>query len=773
MRPIHRENTRPPKKILRWLVAAARPLDLDELHAALSIEVDEPKAVLKPRQRDPEGLISLCGPLVRLVSQGGSAHQQLSLAHFSVKEYLISGAILASSSLKIHKYNVDLLHAHLYFAKVSLTCMLSKEAAETFDKGIELDDIRKRYRLLDYAVMYGSTHLRPLLEADDKLIELLNGIFLPRIEDRAERDNRDEELMERLRQLLLSGTENEDGTFEIDSTMVGSLNDIALFASSRRRPSETTIHCKLFLELFAILNDWQQKEHPPEISPLYYASLFGWKPGVKRILELDPKQRKKHVLNHALRAAAVGGFADVIVLLHQAGADSNAYLGYELGSPLQSAACVGNEEAVRKLLDLGADPNSDEPFHRTGGTVGSALQGAALSDNESLVQLLIDKGADINSNKGWLGTPLQAVLEAGKLRMSLFLIENPKFNPNVTGGYYGSASRFCCFEGFNAIRKTNEVLKAIMDKGGSPSERVGPYGSLLEIACHFGHVEKVTLLLERGAVPGLLSAGTFGNATHAAAMSGNQDIVDLLFSYGADPNCPGCWIGCNIRTEERTPGTEMIVLQQGTGFLAFDHSRITEAFFAPMLHSALRICEVDHNKIFLIFEDEITHREGHLGNPLQGAAFRGYSRVIKSLIKHEAKVDGTGGFFGTALQAAASQGNLEAVETLLEHGADPNIVYNGHYGTALAAAIALKFDKVVSLLIPKMANPRIVDDHGWSAKTWSVLQDWTPPNASLEINEQCRSPSRWNSRYRSSQPLVDEETASVEFRDEIQEYGGR
>lgn len=761
------------RKILLWLVAAARPLNLDEIHAALSVRLNGPRTSTNPAQGDSEGLVSLCGPLVRLVPQEGSEQQQVSLAHFSVKEYLISGKILTSTSPEIYKYHVDLEDAHLYLAKVSLAYMSSKEVGEAFENGTKLDEIRKKHKLLDYAVFYGGTHLRPLQKADDTVIELLNNIFLPKIKDRQDSVNCNKGFEERLRELLLSGTDHTDGTANRNDARVEFLKEIAFLGSFYNRPTKGTIHSKLFLELFTILNDWRQwrsKEHPPDMSPLYYASLFGWSPGVTRILEQDPDQRQEYVLNHAIRAAAMGGFVDVIELLHEAGADADADLGYKLGSPLQSAAYVGNEEAVRKLLELGANPDSGKPFHRTGGTVGSALQGAALCDNKSIVQLLIDKGADINSNKGWLGTPLQAVLEAGKLGMSMFLIRNPKFNPDVTGGYYGSASRFCCFEGSTA---THDVLEAILNRGGSPSERVGPYGSLLEIACHFGHIQKVALLLNRGAVPGILSAGTFGNAIHAAAMSGNTELVDLVIRHGANPNCPGRWIGYDKNAEELTPGNEILTLQQGKGFLAFDHSRITEAFFAPMLHSALRVCEVDHNKIFIVFENEITHREGHLGNPLQGAAFRGHSDAIKKLIQHGANVNEVGGFFGTALQAAASQGHMEAVETLLKCGADPNIVSNGHYGTALAAAIALKFDKIASTLISKMADPRVMDEHDWNPKTWSVLQDWILPNISLGDDQPCRLPSRWCARYRSAQLLVDDDTATVEFPDEVLEYMGK
>ncbi|KAF2107370.1 hypothetical protein BDV96DRAFT_558043 [Lophiotrema nucula] len=464
------------KKILLWLVAAARPLALDEINAAISVVVDGVRDNTSPRQGDPEGVIRLCGPLVRLISQRDSKQQQVSLAHFSVKEYLISGKILGSRSSVIHKYNVDLLDADLYIAKASLTYISSPELGEVFVNGSNLDDLRKEYKFLDYAILYGGTHLRPLQDADETVITLLNGIFRPEIGGGSETAGLNEELMDCLIRLLSSEAEDHGGTVDLHDPetadrLIEAINSNVLFASLPDRKIQT-VYCKLFHELFTVLNDWRSKEHPLDIYPLYYASLFGWQPGVRRILESDPNQREMHVLNHALRAASVGGFVDVIDLLHQAGATVDAHLGYDLGSSIQSAAYKGNEDAVRKLLELGAHPDSGEPFHRTGGTVGSALQGAALNDNYKLVQLLIDHSADINSNKGWLGTPLQAALELGKISMAMFLIENPEFKPNVTGGYYGSASRYCCFEGNYNV---GGVLKAILEKDGDPSERVGPY----------------------------------------------------------------------------------------------------------------------------------------------------------------------------------------------------------------------------------------------------------------------------------------------------------
>jgi hypothetical protein len=76
------------RKVLPWLVAAPRPLSLDEIDAALSAELDKPGASIRPYGRDVEELLSFCGPLVRLVPHEKAEQQQVSLAHFSVKDYL-------------------------------------------------------------------------------------------------------------------------------------------------------------------------------------------------------------------------------------------------------------------------------------------------------------------------------------------------------------------------------------------------------------------------------------------------------------------------------------------------------------------------------------------------------------------------------------------------------------------------------------------------------------------------------------------------------------
>jgi len=73
------------------------------------------------------------------------------------------------------------------------------------------------------------------------------------------------------------------------------------------------------------------------------------------------------------------------------------------GSSLYYAACIGFREAVRKLLDKGADVNT------WGGIYGTPLRGAARFGHKMTCALLIHRGAWLESEDNYSGgTPLNA-----------------------------------------------------------------------------------------------------------------------------------------------------------------------------------------------------------------------------------------------------------------------------------------------------------------------------------------------------------------------------
>ena len=756
--PGNRERIR---RILHWLVAAARPLQVDEIREAIAVEECQMERNSRA-EINPETLVSLCGPLVRKNRETN----ELSLAHFSLKEFLISEKLKEFPNDSARRYHIRPSDANAYLAKTSLTYLSFQEFSHHCQTLDELEGLRQQYRFLDYAALYGGTHLGLLEDPEPVLVSLLNALFVRGISHQAlpgQQDEADTSALKMTITFYCPPIQNEYATPVVGAVCYMDIpyppNRVIPLLQETYKSVVDRPNCKSWLQTFRILSDLTRQDHPANITPLYYASLFGWSAGVQRILQLNDSRASTSDLNHALRAAAMGNHCGIIEKLQAAGAQVGAHTA-GLGSAMQTAAYCGSVEAVKKLIALGAPVEEPQDFFRPGGTVGSALQGAAMKGDTTLVEILLAEGADVNSNRGWLGTPLQAVLERGMEDMAMLLVQSAGFDGTITGGYYGSALRVACASGEQSMTR---VMRAMLDRNAPSDQRVGPYGNLLEMASHWGFLDKVQLLLDYHAKVDR-SIGTFGNTIHAGSMNGDERIVKELLSRGADPNLAGFWLGRDYASEEMPEQPEhgkTLILREGEGFLAWGHSGWDRAFFAPAFKAAKRIRNVNHNKICLLFENEPTHRDGHLGNPLQAAAFRGHSRVLELLIEEGADVNAKNGFFGTALQAGASQGHIEAVKVLLDRGADPNSAPAGHYGSALAAATALNFGDVIEALLEGGANRLAQDQHGWDVRAWTALyrrQDEAEPPTP------CLAPSAWSVTNKSAKLGIEKDGQEVHFQ---------
>lgn len=102
-------------RMLKWLVDSERPLALAELAEAIALNPE--KEALDPAVRlmVPEDILDLCGSLIRV-----EENQRTVLAHFSVKEYLLSGRLKRKAQrLAMFALRADDSRQHV------TTCMLS------------------------------------------------------------------------------------------------------------------------------------------------------------------------------------------------------------------------------------------------------------------------------------------------------------------------------------------------------------------------------------------------------------------------------------------------------------------------------------------------------------------------------------------------------------------------------------------------------------------------------------------------------------------------
>lgn len=136
-------------------------------------------------------------------------------------------------------------------------------------------------------------------------------------------------------------------------------------------------------------------------------------------------------LNHALQAAALGGFHGMAQLLVARGADTN-FRGGDWETPLQAAIIGDQVDMVSWLLRCGARMDLETEMLCT------PLQGAAALGAKDIVFTLLKKGANVNQQAGIYRTALQIASLEGNAAIVQILLDHGA-DVNVAGGVHGSA----------------------------------------------------------------------------------------------------------------------------------------------------------------------------------------------------------------------------------------------------------------------------------------------------------------------------------------------
>lgn len=224
-----------------------------------------------------------------------------------------------------------------------------------------------------------------------------------------------------------------------------------------------------------------------DIGPsIYYASEAGLLKPLKILIETgaDVNARGGNYGN-ALQVASYNGHQDIIHLLLAQKADVNAREG-DFDTALQAASYTGYSQIVKMLLDAGADVNVQGSFF------GSALQTASSRGHPQVVKILLDAGADVNVEGGEHGSALQAASSRGHLQIVKILLDAGA-DVNTRGGYYGSALQAASFEGYP------QIVKILLDEGADVNVEGREYGSALQTAVHEGNQDVAQILRDHGA----------------------------------------------------------------------------------------------------------------------------------------------------------------------------------------------------------------------------------------------------------------------------------
>jgi hypothetical protein len=358
IRAPHRDNAH---RLLQCLVAAIRPLRVEELAEVLAIDFDvEGVPILNPRWRwedQEQVLLSSCSSLITIVNVDNSRVVQFS--HSSVKEYLTSHR-LATRSEDVSRYHILLEPAHTILAQACMSVLLR------LDGHVVQDGIDNDSPLAQYAAQHWVSHAQ-----FEHVASRIKGI---------------------------------EYLFDKDKPHFGSwlrLYDI-----------DTKPEASSIFPMFISFDE-------SEAGPLYYAALCGFRDVAKQIIDAFPQDvdaRGGYYVT-PLVAALAGRHFETVQLLRNHGADPNVRC-YDERTPLHAAVQSGHLEMVQKLIEHSADINALNIVGWTPLHIASQLN----QPNIEVIRFLLGHGIDVNARAKDGSTALHAASVYGTLEVVRLLL---------------------------------------------------------------------------------------------------------------------------------------------------------------------------------------------------------------------------------------------------------------------------------------------------------------------------------------------------------------
>jgi len=299
-----------------------------------------------------------------------------------------------------------------------------------------------------------------------------------------------------------------------------------------------------------------------------------------------------------------------------------------LGSrtPLSYAVELGNIEAMRLLIDTGADLEVRSSMQRT------PLALAVDNENAQAVQLLVDAGADVNVLLGGVSerdeyTLLAFAVKKGNLEIIQLILDSDRVEVDQAG-----RSKYSKTPLWSALWNGGEILRMLLAAGADPDQyecrrdQFGPYRTnyyrnrAIDQVIQLGSAATLRILLEGGANPNPThdTAFSFPSPLYRAADAGDLDKVEVLLEHGVNPNRRG------DSTSGETP-----------------------------LCAAVRKGHLEVVRAFLANEKTDMNHCGQSGRP--ALSYAGSDAMVRLLLEHGANPNWTDGKYHTLLHDAIDE----------------------------------------------------------------------------------------------------------------------
>jgi ankyrin repeat protein len=391
---IPREQRRHAHRLFQCLIAAIRPLRVDELTEIFAIQFDTklgPNLMEGWRPEDPEeAVLTACSSLIAIVDVRG--YKVVQFSHFSVKEFLTSDRLAASNVGNISQYHIPLEPAHSILAQACLTVLLQLDN-ETDKKQLGT------FPLAFYAAQHWVDHAK-------------FGSVASEVGDAMER------LFDPKKSHLAAWT----WIYDVNHWADRSMDD---FTEHPRSPEATPLYYAALCG-FTGLAKSLIIAHAEDVNakcgyggtPLHGACRGGQLECLQLLLEhgadIDAREDNQDAVLHL---ASLEGQVEVVCLLLQHNADVNAECSWEW-TPLHHASSKGQIKVAQLILESGADVNAQDKDQDT------PLHLASRRGHLEFVRLLLGHGADVHIRGSESRTPFQQATEGGHHEIAQLLLEH-------------------------------------------------------------------------------------------------------------------------------------------------------------------------------------------------------------------------------------------------------------------------------------------------------------------------------------------------------------
>ncbi|KAN0133566.1 Ankyrin repeat-containing domain protein [Lactarius tabidus] len=515
-------------RLLQCLTVASRPLRIDELAEILALDFDGTKGIpeLKEdwRWRDQqEAVLTTCSSLIAVVDSG--RHRIVQFSHFSVKEFLTSDR-LAASSADVSHFHIPLESAHTVIAKASLGVLLRSDAGGTRAKN--------NSPLAKYAAKHWADHAqfgnvsRSVEDGMRRLFDLAEPHFISWLKLY--------NIDLRWNNYVGFNSDVPRGSPLYYASLCG-FHDLAAHlidkdpqhVITRCGQNRSPLAAALRNEHFRVAELLLQRGGNVSIrgdvnrTPLHAASVNG-SLEIGRWLLAHGVDANSQEDNHdtPLHLAVKNGRLEFVQMLLKHGINVNA-VTMDSRTSLDLAIDGEHFEIMQLLLQHDADVATQDLKHST------PLHLAVARGSHEITRLLIIHGADVNTLDGNRKTPLHLASPAWRPAIVQLLVELGSGDVNIRDGSHQMPLHLA------SCRGDTKTLQLLIKHGADVNARDASQSTPLHLVSTLGKTRTMQILMENGADVNARDASQ-STPLHLVSTLWSPDIMRVLIEHGADVN---------------------------------------------------------------------------------------------------------------------------------------------------------------------------------------------------------------------------------------------